>query len=96
LARNKISSTVKSTVQDALIQSICNNVADQLLDKTGDNPPNEIDLALFDPTGVAGAVQACQNACQDSNANLDCSKGVFQAMDTFDPTGLTGMVGAFI
>lgn len=81
----------------ALVQNICSNVVDKLLDSSKPIGSN-IDLTAFDPTGISGAVEACKGAGSNASANDNaaCAKGVISSLGTFDPTGIMGMVAALI
>eukprot|EP00357_Protocruzia_adherens_P011916 CAMPEP_0115007688 /NCGR_PEP_ID=MMETSP0216-20121206/21371_1 /TAXON_ID=223996 /ORGANISM="Protocruzia adherens, Strain Boccale" /LENGTH=453 /DNA_ID=CAMNT_0002374763 /DNA_START=130 /DNA_END=1491 /DNA_ORIENTATION=+ len=91
----------KNAIDMAVVTAICTQVGHAFFRQTQcrPEPSSDFNWADNDPTNISQTVRSCQKLDAGNgspNDELDCAKNALTAIDTLDPTGLTGLAAAFI
>jgi len=99
-AIQKVKSKIASSITDELVNTVCGEVGDKLLNKvasSSDNAGNGFDVSKLnlDLLGIGDIVSSC-GSIKDASGGMGCAKSILSSLDNIDPTGLAGMASAFM
>lgn len=78
------------------VEQFCENTVKGIREIAGKKNEPTDSFKGIDFLGVLGAAKSCSKPLGDTNAKLECAKGVLEAVGTLDPTGIIGLAAAFV
>ena len=78
------------------VEQFCENTVKGIREIAGKKNEPTDSFKGIDFLGVLGAAKTCSKPLADTNAKLECAKGVLEAVGTLDPTGIIGLAAAFV
>jgi hypothetical protein len=86
-ATKKVSTTV--------VNQVCKKVSEQMLADLVKKKSTGFNWKSLDFTGISTAVDSCKKT-GETNENINCAKSILSVISLVDPTGLVGIVSAFV
>src|SRR5690606_2091675 len=93
-AKSKMKDMFKDRLQEAALQTMCNTIWNNAIDKTINvyEVTESNVLSAVDVFNVSGITKECKDTSSESGA-VNCAKNVVSAFSNFDPSGLLTVAG---